>query len=73
MRHETKTDTELKCHLSSFSPASLHPVLYNILSTVVLTLDVNETYSGNHFPINTYIKSLCCTPKTNTVLLLFSF
>lgn len=28
--------------------------------------DVNQT-CGNHFAINTYIKSLCCTPKTNTM------
>ena len=67
MGRETKTDTELKYHLFSFSPASLHPAPCFILSTVFLTLDVNENYYGNHFPINTYIESLCYTPKTNTV------
>ena len=38
-------------------------------------MDVNYTCvnhltltCANHFPVHTYIKSLCCTPKTNTVL-----
>ena len=31
-------------------------------------MDVNKTYHGNHFTIYTYIKSSCCTTKTNTVL-----
>ena len=29
---------------------------------------VNETYCSDHFTIYTYIKSLYCTPETNTVL-----
>ena len=31
-------------------------------------MDVNNTSCGHHFAACTYIKSLCCTPKTNTVL-----
>lgn len=31
-------------------------------------MDVNNTPCGHHFAAYTYIKSLCCTPKTNTVL-----
>lgn len=30
---------------------------------------LTELFYGNHFAIDTYyIKSLCCTPKTSTVL-----
>ena len=31
-------------------------------------MDVNWTYCGYHFAIYTYIKPLCCTSKTNTLL-----
>lgn len=31
-------------------------------------MDINKTYCGNNFAAYTYIRSLCCTPKTNTVL-----
>ena len=31
-------------------------------------MDVNETYYGHHFAIYTCNKSLCCAPKTNTML-----
>ena len=31
--------------------------------------DVNYIYCGNHFAINTYIKSLCCTPKSSKLYL----
>ena len=31
-----------------------------------MVMDVNQTYCGNRFAIYTYIKSLCCTPETNT-------
>ena len=25
------------------------------------------TYGGDHFAVSTYTKSLCCTPRTNTM------
>ena len=31
-------------------------------------MDVNQTYCSDHFPVYTYIESLCYTPKTNTML-----
>ena len=31
-------------------------------------MDVNYTYSGDHFPIYMYIESLCCIPKINLIL-----
>ena len=31
-------------------------------------MDVNQTNCDDHFPIFTYTKSLCCKPKTRTML-----
>lgn len=31
-------------------------------------MDVNGTIYGDHFVLCTHIKSLCCTPTTNTML-----
>ena len=31
-------------------------------------MDVNWIYCGDHFAINTYTESLCCTPETNIIL-----
>ena len=31
-------------------------------------MDVNWTYRGDHFAINPYSKSFCCTPETNIIL-----
>ena len=33
-----------------------------------MVTDVNLTYCGDHFAVYTNIKSLCCTPETNTTL-----
>ena len=33
-----------------------------------VVMHVDDTFCGSHFTISTYIKSLCCTPKTNTML-----
>ena len=29
-------------------------------------MDVDWTYCGDHFPVCTHIKSLCCIPETST-------
>ena len=29
-----------------------------------VVMDAKSIYCGNHFIIHTYVKSLCCTPKT---------
>ena len=34
----------------------------------VKVIDVNQTYCGDHFTIDTYIKSLYCIPETNIML-----
>ena len=31
-------------------------------------MDVNSPLCGNHFIIQAYINSLCCTPRTNILL-----
>ena len=44
----------------------------NTVNSIVLTLHGDrwqlETYSGDRFPAYTNVKSLCCTPETNTIL-----
>ena len=32
-----------------------------------MVTDVNQTYCGDHFAIDTNIKTLCCTPKTKVM------
>ena len=32
-----------------------------------MVMHVDNTFCGNQFTIYTHIKSLCCTPKTNTM------
>ena len=41
---------------------------YKKKNSVIMYGDESQTYYGDQFTIYTNIKSLCCTPETNTML-----